>query len=51
MDRAVVDALKSLPERNRFMKGLYAWVGFRIVAVEYMPAERIAGESSFSMRA
>ena len=29
LDRSVVDALRSLPERNRFMKGLYAWVGFR----------------------
>jgi glycosyltransferase involved in cell wall biosynthesis len=50
LDRSVVDALKSLPERNRFMKGLYAWVGFRSVAVEYTPDERHAGESSFSMR-
>ena len=50
LDRAVVDALKSLPERNRFMKGLYAWVGFRSVAVDYVPHERFAGESSFSMR-
>ena len=50
LDRAVVDALKSLPERNRFMKGLYAWVGFRSVAVDYVPNERFAGESSFSMR-
>ena len=50
LDRAVVDALKSLPERNRFMKGLYAWVGFRSVAVDYVPDERHAGESSFSMR-
>ena len=50
MDRKVVDALKSLPERNRFMKGLYAWVGFRSVAVDYVPDERHAGESSFSMR-
>jgi glycosyltransferase involved in cell wall biosynthesis len=50
LDRAVVDALKSLPERNRFMKGLYAWVGFRSVAVDYVPDERFAGESSFSMR-
>ncbi|MBV9890451.1 MAG: glycosyltransferase family 2 protein [Rhizobacter sp.] len=50
LDRSVVDALKSLPERNRFMKGLYAWVGFRSVAVDYTPDERHAGESSFSMR-
>ena len=50
LDRQVVDALKSLPERNRFMKGLYAWVGFRSVAVAYTPHERHAGETSFSMR-
>ena len=50
LDRCVVDALKSLPERNRFMKGLYAWVGFRTVAVAYEPNERFAGESTFSMR-
>jgi glycosyltransferase involved in cell wall biosynthesis len=50
LDRAVVDALRSLPERNRFMKGLYAWVGFRSVAVDYVPSERHAGASSFSMR-
>jgi len=50
MDRTVVDALKALPERNRFMKGLYAWVGFRTEVIDYMPAERFAGESSFSLR-
>ncbi len=50
MDRKVVDALKALPERNRFMKGLYAWVGFRTEIIDYLPAERIAGQSSFSMR-
>ena len=50
LDRTVVDALRSLPERNRFMKGLYAWVGFRSVAVAYEPNERHAGDSSFSMR-
>ena len=43
MDRRLVEALKSLPERNRFMKGLYAWVGFRSVAVDYVPDERFAG--------
>jgi glycosyltransferase involved in cell wall biosynthesis len=50
MDRRVVDALKSLPERNRFMKGLYAWVGFHNVIIPYIPAERHAGASSFSLR-
>jgi polyisoprenyl-phosphate glycosyltransferase len=50
MDRCVVDALKSLPERNRFMKGLYAWVGFRTEIIDYQPAERQAGQSSFSLR-
>ena len=50
MDRKVVDALKSLPERNRFMKGLYAWVGFQTEIIPYLPAERHAGTSSFSMR-
>ena len=50
MDRRVVDALKSLPERNRFMKGLYAWVGFHNVIIPYLPAERHAGVSTFSMR-
>ena len=50
MDRRVVDALKSLPERNRFMKGLYAWVGFHNVIIPYTPAERNAGVSTFSMK-
>jgi glycosyltransferase involved in cell wall biosynthesis len=50
MDRRVVDALKSLPERNRFMKGLYAWVGFHNVIIPYVPAERHAGVSTFSLR-
>ncbi len=50
MDRQVVEALKSLPERNRFMKGLYAWVGFHNVIIPYTPLERHAGTSSFSLR-
>lgn len=49
MDRAVVDALLALPERNRFLKGLYAWVGFRAVAVPYSPAPRLNGRSHFSL--
>ena len=48
MDRSVVDALLSLPERNRFMKGLYAWVGFDATAVPYMPSARLHGHASVS---
>jgi glycosyltransferase involved in cell wall biosynthesis len=48
MDRTVVDALLALPERNRFMKGLYAWVGFKSVAIPYEPAERAEGQSHYS---
>lgn len=47
MDRAVVDALKTLPERTRLMKGLYAWVGFRTEALPYSPDERVHGQSHF----
>lgn len=48
MDRAVVNAMKKLPEQQRFMKGLFAWVGFRTVVLEYTRQERVAGQSKFS---
>jgi glycosyltransferase involved in cell wall biosynthesis len=48
MDRIVVDALKLLPERQRFMKGLFAWLGFRTVTVEYIREARAVGHSKFS---
>ena len=50
MDRRVVEALKSLPERNRFMKGLYAWVGFSSTAIDYEPLPRISGNTNFGLR-
>jgi glycosyltransferase involved in cell wall biosynthesis len=50
MDRTVVHALKQLPERNRFMKGLYAWVGHPSIAIDYEPLPRADGESSFGFR-
>lgn len=50
MDRQVVDALKRLPERNRFMKGLYAWVGFNSTAIDYQPLPRADGKSNFGLR-
>ncbi len=49
LDRKVVEALRRLPERARFMKGLYAWVGFRSVPIEYEPPPRAEGRSSFGL--
>lgn len=48
MDRRVVDALRQLPENHRFMKGLFAWVGFRTVTIPYVHANRGAGVSNFN---
>lgn len=49
LDRSVVNTLLALPERNRFMKGLYAWVGFRTEAMPYQPASREHGHSRFGL--
>lgn len=49
LDRKVADALRALPERNRFMKGLYAWVGYRSIGLPFTPAERASGHSSFDV--
>jgi len=48
MDRVVVDALNQLPEQQRFMKGLFAWVGFKTVTLDYTRTTRKAGETKFS---
>lgn len=48
MDRAVIEALNELPESRRFMKGLFAWVGFRTAYVEYARPKRIAGTTKFN---
>jgi glycosyltransferase involved in cell wall biosynthesis len=48
LDRKVVEVIKLMPERNRFMKGLFAWSGFRQTAVEYDRAERSVGETKFN---
>lgn len=50
LDRCVVLALRQLPERNRFMKGLYSWVGFHSVAVPFEVKERAGGATSFTFR-
>ena len=41
------DALRRMPERNRFFKGLASWIGFRQLRVDYEPAERLHGETAF----
>jgi polyisoprenyl-phosphate glycosyltransferase len=46
-----VAALKQLPERNRFFKGLSSWIGFRQARVPYEPAKRTHGRSSWNLRA
>lgn len=50
MDRKVIDALNALPERDRFMKGLYGWVGFRTKAIPIEVSPRPAGQSKFGLR-
>jgi polyisoprenyl-phosphate glycosyltransferase len=48
MDRRVVEALKQLPENRRFMKGIFAWVGFRSTTIEYKREPRTAGKSQLN---
>ncbi|MBF0353661.1 MAG: glycosyltransferase family 2 protein [Alphaproteobacteria bacterium] len=43
MDRKVVDVINRMPERSRFMKGIFAWVGFRQIGIPYEQGERVAG--------
>lgn len=48
MKRQVVDAILDLDERQRFSKGIFAWVGFRTKWIEYVNTERVAGETKWS---
>lgn len=50
LSRRAVDALNRLPERNRFMKGLFAWIGFPQVTLDYDVAERAGGQTKWSPR-
>ena len=50
IDRCVADVLNSLPENRRFMKGLFAWAGFRTATVEYRREPRSSGRSRFGGR-
>jgi len=48
IDRVAVDALKQLPEQHRFMKGLFSWIGFKTVTLDYTRNPRVSGNTKFS---
>ncbi len=50
MDRKAVNALKGMREKHRFMRGLSVWIGFRQTGVEYVRAERYAGETKYPFK-
>ncbi len=50
MDRRVVEVLKKMPERDRFVRGMVSWVGFKQAPLSYARAERAAGESKYPLR-
>ena len=49
MDRAVVDVLRQMPERHRFLRGMIAWTGFRQTAIAYDRPERFAGQTKYPL--
>lgn len=49
LDRKVVQVLNAMPEHTRFMKGLYAWVGFRQISIPFDVAARAHGETKFNL--
>jgi dolichol-phosphate mannosyltransferase len=50
MDRKVCNQMKSIGEKNRFVRGLVSWVGFKQIAVEYERDERFAGETKYPLK-
>ncbi len=50
LSRQAVEALKSMPEYHRFLRGMVAWIGYRTVILPYCPQERMAGRSKYSLR-
>jgi dolichol-phosphate mannosyltransferase len=48
--RQAVDALKSMPEYHRFLRGMVPWMGYRTIILPYRPLERLGGESKYSLR-
>lgn len=50
VDRKVVDTINSLPEHNKFLRGLFSWVGYKQYAFEYERKERFAGETKYPLK-
>ena len=50
IDRKVCDALVSLPEKNRYVRGLVSWVGYKQTSVEFVRQERFAGETKYPLK-
>lgn len=50
VDRKVVDTINILPEHNKFLRGLFSWVGYKQVAYEYERKERFAGETKYPLK-
>lgn len=50
LDRSVVDQLNQLPERNRFVRGLVSWIGFRQVSIPYTSSTRYSGQTKYTVR-
>jgi dolichol-phosphate mannosyltransferase len=50
IDRKVCEALKQLPERSRYVRGLMSWVGFKQTAIEFERSERFAGETKYPLK-
>lgn len=50
VDRKVVDTINSMPEHNKFLRGLFSWVGYKQYAFEYERQERFAGETKYPLK-
>ena len=50
IDKTVIDAIKKLPEKGRFIRGLVSWVGFKQTSVKYQRDERFAGDTKYTLK-
>lgn len=50
VDRKVVDTINSMPEHNKFLRGLFSWVGYKQIPFEYERKERFAGETKYPLK-